>query len=146
MCILARAYRVTQKPEYKQAVERALKMTLHAQYANGGWPQEYPVQPRGYSHYITFNDDAMTHILKLVRSIGDNQSPDFAFVDDATRARCREAFTRGIQLLLDSQIRVDGKPTVWCARLTKRRSSLPRPAHTNCPATAAARVATSRCC
>jgi PelA/Pel-15E family pectate lyase len=117
MRILARAFRVTQKPEYRAAFDRAMKMTLDAQYAhNGGWPQEYPPPEKGYPRQVTFNDDAMVHILSLMRDIGESRSPDFAFIDDATRTRCGEAFTRGLQCVLDAQIRVDGKPTVWCAQ------------------------------
>lgn len=38
------------------------------QYDNGGWPQCYP-RPRGYSRYITFNDDAMIGAMRLLRDV-----------------------------------------------------------------------------
>jgi pectinesterase len=117
MRILARAYRVTQKPEYRDSFDRALKMTLDAQYPqSGGWPQEYPPPAKGYPRQVTFNDDAMVHVLNLMRDIGDSRSPDFAHVDEATRERCRKAFQLGLQCVLKAQIRVNGKPTVWCAQ------------------------------
>ncbi|HRC84793.1 MAG TPA: pectate lyase, partial [Thermoanaerobaculia bacterium] len=56
-----------------------------AQYPNGGWPQNYPVE-RGYHEAITLNDDAMVHILEVLHDLaeGDNH---FAFADAALQPR-----------------------------------------------------------
>ena len=51
MRLLASAFRVTRKPEYRDAFDRALAMTLAAQYPSGGWPQQYPAPPDGYDAY-----------------------------------------------------------------------------------------------
>jgi len=40
----------------------------------------------------------------------------FEFTAAELRARCREAVRRGIDCILRCQIRVDGRPTVWCAQ------------------------------
>jgi len=112
--LLARAFTETQRPEYRAAFDRGLRFTLAAQYPNGGWPQQYP-HPDGYAKHITFNDTAMTSVMALLKDIADAK-PEFAFVDDATRQQCRDAFDRGVTCVLDCQVRVNGKLTVWCAQ------------------------------
>jgi PelA/Pel-15E family pectate lyase len=110
--IVARAFRVTKDAKYKDSFDRGLKFTLDAQYPNGGWPQRLPIRGN-YSHQITFNDDAMTNVMWLLNDIVDKK-PDFAFVSDDDRARCKAAFDRGVQCILACQIKVNGKLTAWC--------------------------------
>ena len=43
---------------YKQAALKGLDFILTSQFANGGWPQYFPLQ-KNYSRYITYNDDAI---------------------------------------------------------------------------------------
>jgi hypothetical protein len=59
---LAKAYQITEAGKYKDACLRGIDFTLSAQYANGGWPQFFPLRTN-YSRHITFNDDAMTGIM-----------------------------------------------------------------------------------
>lgn len=94
------------------AAEKGLKWLLDAQMENGGWPQ-YPGRTKGYWIEITFNDNAMRNVLQLVRDASLGQD-DFAVLPSETRARAREAFKKGLDCVLKCQIRVDGKPTVWC--------------------------------
>lgn len=71
---LARMQRLTDRQDCKLAVEKGLEFILRAQYPNGGWPQIYPLEG-GYHDDITFNDDAMAHVLevldKVARRYGD---------------------------------------------------------------------------
>ena len=113
IAILARAYRVTKDERFKTAFDRGLSYLLEMQYPNGGWPQRYPLQPN-YGSHITYNDDAMINVMLLLREISVTKSPDYALVDDATRAKVAAALDRGIECVLNTQIKVDGKPTVWC--------------------------------
>ncbi|MGB7158377.1 MAG: pectate lyase [Tepidisphaeraceae bacterium] len=112
--LLARAVRLTNEQKYEDAFDRGLKFTLAAQYPNGGWPQRFPLEDN-YGRHITFNDEAMVEVMKFVRDVAGGKE-DFDFVDDATRKQCAAAFDKGVECILNCQIKVDGKPTVWCAQ------------------------------
>lgn len=98
----------------RAAVRRGLDYLLAAQYANGGWPQYFPLIPGYYTH-ITFNDDATVGVLDLLRDVAAGQAP-FAWVDAKLRARAAAAVEKGIACILRCQIVVAGKRTVWCAQ------------------------------
>ena len=110
---MARMVNATQAEAYRQSFDRGLAYVLKARYANGGWPQFFPLR-KGYYDRITFNDGAMVRVLEIVREVG--RDGRYAFVDAKQRAACRQAFDRGIACILKCQIIVDGKPTVWCAQ------------------------------
>lgn len=55
---LLKMYLQKKDAEYKPAIEKAINFILKSQYANGGWPQRYPVKP-DYTSYFTFNDDVI---------------------------------------------------------------------------------------
>ena len=111
---LARVVTATGEPRYRAAFERGFDYLLTAQYANGGWPQFYPLL-KGYYSHITYNDDAMTGVLEVLREASEGRSP-CAFVDGPRRARAAEAVARGTACILRTQVRQDGRPTVWCAQ------------------------------
>lgn len=112
MRIMARAHRVLGDAKFKDSFNRGLAYIFESQYANGGWPQRYPLQDN-YGRYITFNDGAMTGVMLLLRDVFQ-QNPDFTFVAPDVRQHCKQAFDRGIQCILKCQIRVHGKLTAWC--------------------------------
>jgi PelA/Pel-15E family pectate lyase len=87
---------------------------LKAQYANGGWPQFYPLIPGYYTH-ITYNDDAMIGVMNLLRDIAQNK-PTYTFVDQDRRVKAEKAVQKGIECILKTQVKVNGKLTVWCAQ------------------------------
>jgi PelA/Pel-15E family pectate lyase len=101
-------------PAVERAFMKGLDYLFDAQYPNGGWPQFYPLR-EGYFSRITFNDNAMTNVLFLLRDIV-NEEPDFDFVGPDRRGRAAEALQRGIDLILATQIRQDGRLTAWCAQ------------------------------
>ncbi|MDF1551032.1 MAG: pectate lyase, partial [Bacteroidales bacterium] len=70
MTFLSKVYRQQPDEKYKNAFLAGLNYILEAQYDNGGWPQFYPLR-KGYYSHITFNDDAMVNILKVLREIAD---------------------------------------------------------------------------
>lgn len=123
---LARAFRVTHDEACRIAVVKAIDHILHAQYSTGGWPQ-YSPPGKGYHRHITFNDDTMVNMMELLREVGS--SDRFAFVDETRRRRAREAFDAGTACILNSQVIVDGKKTVWCAQHDEKTLE-PRPART----------------
>ena len=118
MRFMAKMYAATRDECYKQSFERGLDYILEAQYDNGGWPQFYPLR-RGYYSHITFNDNAMSNILNLLKDIY-SENPLYAFVaTPAIVEKARKAYNKGIECILKCQIYVDGKPTIWCAQHDK---------------------------
>jgi pectinesterase len=115
MRFLAKMYSKTKNESYQTAVENGLRFILKAQYENGGWPMFYPLK-KGYYTHITFNDDAHSRLLKLLKEINDRK-PLFSFISDQDLlAQSKTAWQNGIEIILKTQIMVDGKPTIWCAQ------------------------------
>jgi PelA/Pel-15E family pectate lyase len=107
-----------QEPEQQKlerAFNRGLDYLLEAQYANGGWPQFYPLRPRGYYSHITLNDGAMIGVMELLRDVAAGEAP-FGFVDDTQRDRAAAAVARGVDCLLKLQVVGPDGPTAWCAQ------------------------------
>jgi PelA/Pel-15E family pectate lyase len=112
--LLAGVFVTTKRADVKTALMKGLHYLFEAQYPNGGWPQNYPVES-GYHEAITLNDDAMTHILEILQKLSEGNDC-FSFADEALRQRARDAFDKGIKNLVAMQVRIDDKPTVWCAQ------------------------------
>lgn len=112
---LARMYGKKPNRVYYDSFNKGLKFILDAQYDNGGWPMFYPLR-KGYYTHITFNDNAIVNILTLLREITDRKSPFGNIVSHENYCRAGKAWEKGIEVILKTQIRVDGKPTVWCAQ------------------------------
>jgi PelA/Pel-15E family pectate lyase len=111
---LARAQQSFAGPDgepYRAAFLKGLLYLLEAQYPNGGWPQIYPLEG-GYHDAVTFNDDAMTHVVELLADVGGKRN-EFAFVPDALAARSQAALDRAVAMIVRTQIEVGGKPTGW---------------------------------
>lgn len=111
---LAKVYRATKLARFKESFLKGFDYLINAQYPNGGWPQFYPLREGYYSH-ITFNDDAMIGVMKLLKDIAEKKSA-FAFIDPQRRAKAELAVARGLQCILKCQVRVDGMLTSWCAQ------------------------------
>lgn len=114
MAFLARVIHAGERPADRAAFDRGLDYILAAQYPNGGWPQFYPLR-RGYYTHITFNDDAMVRIMTLLREVAAGAGP-YDFVDSGRRARAAAAVSKGVELILATQIRQGGVLTAWCAQ------------------------------
>jgi PelA/Pel-15E family pectate lyase len=122
--LLAGVWQATKREDCKQGFIKGLNFILAAQYPNGGWPQVYPLEG-DYHDDITFNDDAMTHILELLQEI-KNDAPHVDFLEPGLRQQAAAALAAGIRCVLQTQIKLDGKKTGWCAQydaLTLRPSS-----------------------
>ena len=109
---LAKAYQIIKDEKYKEAALKGIDFVLSAQYANGGWPQYYPLEKK-YSREITFNDDAMTGVMRVLKDIMDNE-PYYSFVDKARREKAKTAFDKGLDCILKCQIKDNGILTGWC--------------------------------
>jgi PelA/Pel-15E family pectate lyase len=93
---LAGVFTATKRDDVKAALMKGLDYVFAAQYPNGGWPQNVPVE-RGYHEAITLNDDAMVHILEVLHGLaeGDNH------LQNAAEIGIRAGFE--LQMLGDSQ-------------------------------------------
>lgn len=111
---LARVYTAKKLERHKDAFLKAVDYLLKAQYDNGGWPQYYPTHPGYYTH-ITYNDNAMIGVMRLLRDIV-RKKPAYLFVDEDRRLKAEKAVEKGIECILKTQVAVEGKRTVWCAQ------------------------------
>ena len=114
LSFLARVYTAQPQDRHRESFFKGLDYLLKAQYPNGGWPQFYP-NLDGYYKHITFNDNAMLGVMKLLRDVAAKK-PAYAFVDEARRASAAKAVEKGIECILKTQIVVNGRRTVWCAQ------------------------------
>lgn len=110
--VLARAYRVTKDQRFADATRKALKFLFDSQYSNGGWPQRFPLE-NNYGRHITYNDDAMIGVMRVLRDVVD-AAADYAWLSDDDRASAKQSMDKGVDCILATQILVNGEPTVWC--------------------------------
>jgi PelA/Pel-15E family pectate lyase len=114
MQFLARMAHATGEEKYIDSFLRGVDYLLAAQYANGGWPQFWPLR-KGYYSHITYNDGAMIRTMTVLRDVAKGEAP-YGFVDAERRQKAASAIDRGIQCILDTQIQQGGKRTGWCAQ------------------------------
>ncbi len=102
----------TRARRWRDSFLRGLTYIFAAHYPNGGFPQIYPLAG-GYHDAITFNDDAMVHILELLRDIAERKAA-LAFVPADQAALAGERLAAGIQCLLATQLKdANGRRTIW---------------------------------
>ena len=99
---------------HKAAFNKGLDFLFAMQYENGGFPQFFPLK-KDYSRHITFNDNAMINVLRLMRDIAEKKA-DYVFVDEERRAKAQKAVEKGIEAILKTQVVVNGQKTVWGAQ------------------------------
>lgn len=111
---LLATYKSTKNSNYLTAAEKGIDYLFTAQYANGGWPQYYP-DKSGYRHQITYNDNAMVNVMNLMWDISKAQK-DTEVVNSKYKSMAVTSFNKGIDVILKTQITVNGKKTAWCAQ------------------------------
>lgn len=117
MRFLAKVYQKTLVEKYKESFQKALNMVFTAEKGCGGWSQYWPLSGSGsYQDYITFNDDLMTNVMKILRDIANNKG-DFAEITDETnRAKCQASFDKAVEVIIKCQVDDNGTPAAWCAQ------------------------------
>lgn len=116
MRLLAIAYNATGREDAKEAFLRGLDFLIANQYENGGWPQRFPPPKDSYGRAITFNDNAMTGVVRILQDVANNVS-GYEFVDESRRERAKASFDKAIDLVLKLQVRdAQGNPTGWAAQ------------------------------
>ena len=114
IAFLARLYLATKDERYKESFLKGMEFLLGGQYDNGGWPQFWP-KNRDYQVHITYNDNAMVNVMKILNDARQRKAPYTAeLIDNRLQQRCQQAFDKGVECILNTQIVVDGEPTVWC--------------------------------
>lgn len=116
---LAKMYSQVKDERYKQAFENGMAYIFISQYSNGGWPQFFPVRKGSvaYSGHITYNDNAMINTMNFLKDIySDDKEYVSLQLNGATKIKAKQAFDKGIQCFLDTQIIYEGVPSVWCAQ------------------------------
>ncbi len=111
---LLKTYKQTGDKRYLAAAENGIRYLLKAQYKNGGWPQYYP-DFSSYRAEITYNDNAMINVLRVLQDAVLKRN-DLEQVSASLILPCAEAVKKGIDCILKTQVKVKGKPTVWCAQ------------------------------
>jgi PelA/Pel-15E family pectate lyase len=97
---------------WRESFLRGLDYIFAAQYPNGGFPQVYPLVG-GYHDAVTYNDDAMVHVIELLGDIAGGG--DYTFVPAAQRQDAARRHARGIQCVLATQLfDTNRRQTVWC--------------------------------
>jgi PelA/Pel-15E family pectate lyase len=113
VALLSKVYYVLKDERYKEAALKGLDFIVKSQYANGGWPQYFPLQKNNYSTHITLNDDAMSGIMRLLKDIID-EKPQYSFLRVKQQYTLKIVFEKGLDCILKMQINDNGKPTAWC--------------------------------
>lgn len=117
MRFLAKVYQKTGVEKYKESFFRALDMIFTAEKGCGGWSQYWPLTGGGsYQDYITFNDDLVVNVMKLLRDIVAAKGDFEGLADEVTRQKCQSAFDRTVQMIINCQIDDNGIPAAWCAQ------------------------------
>ena len=101
-------------PKHLAAFFKGFDYLLSSQYENGGFPQFFPLR-QGYYTHITYNDDAMIGVLEFLRDIA-NKKEDYLFVDEERRAKAEKSIAKGLEVILKTQVKINGVKTVWCAQ------------------------------
>ncbi len=112
---LLKAYQQYKIEKYLVAAEKGIQYLLDAQYKNtGGWPQFYP-DKSSYRSQITFNDNAMINAMKVLQDVSLQQN-EFALVNNKFVDPSKQAVAKGIDCILQLQIKVNNQLTAWCTQ------------------------------
>lgn len=106
---LGSAVRAHGDARHRDAFLKGLDYLFAAQFPSGCWPQIYPLQG-SYHDAITYNDDAVVLVLRLLRAVARGE---YTFVPEAQRARAASGVERGTACILATQVVAAGKKTVW---------------------------------
>jgi PelA/Pel-15E family pectate lyase len=104
--------RAARHDTWRDACLRGFDYMLAAQLSCGGFPQRVP-NSGGYAAHITFNDGVMIGILNVLQDAADG-APHWSWLDTDRRERAARAVERGIECILNCQIRVGDRLTGWC--------------------------------
>ena len=96
---------------YRASFIKGIHYLLAAQFPNGGFPQVWPLEG-GYHDAITFNDNAVSESAETLSDVAEAK-PGYDFVPADLRKQAAAAVDKALQCILESQIVINGKKTVW---------------------------------
>jgi PelA/Pel-15E family pectate lyase len=96
-------------PRYGAAFNKGVDYLLAAQFPNGCWPQVWPLAG-SYHDAATFNDDAITHVLEMLRDVAAGK---FGYPSAEQRSRASLAVAAGVHCVIRAQYRDGDRLTVW---------------------------------
>ena len=108
---LMRLYAATGDSLCLESALRGIRYLLSMQYENGGIPQYYPRNDH-YHARITFNDDAMVSVLRLLLAVSRREAP-YAPLPLSLSVEAAAAVDRGIACILACQYVQNGVRTIW---------------------------------
>jgi|GEM_PF-1160653 len=121
MRLIAEAYLLTtdatQKQTFLDSFNKAFAFLQNLQYSSGGFSQVYPLMST-YNDNVTFNDNAMVNVLKLLQDISLARYPfvQGGITNSTTQQLALSMMEKGVEYILKSQITVGGIKTGWCAQ------------------------------
>jgi pectinesterase len=115
MLFMSKMYAQVKDERYKESFLKGLNYLLEAQYANGGWPQFYPLK-KGYYTHITYNDDSMINIMNVIKAVADETDYYSIKPSKDIVEKSKKAFDKGIDCILKTQYKQNGILTAWCAQ------------------------------
>lgn len=115
MLFLSKIYKKFPEKKYKTAFLKGVMYLISAQYKNGGWPQFFPLK-EGYYTHITYNDNSMVNILNLLKELKDNSGFYSIPVPSEIAKMAEVSFNKGIDCIIKTQYKQNGKLTAWCAQ------------------------------
>ena len=118
MRFLVRVYRATNQTKYLTAFNKALSLIYTAANGKrGGWGQYWPNSGNdSYQDYITFNDDLMTNMMKMLQDVYENKGMFEGLVNEAGRKKAKQVFDAALNCVLACQIDDNGVKAAWCAQ------------------------------
>jgi PelA/Pel-15E family pectate lyase len=111
---LVKAYKIYKNEAYLKAATKGIDYLLKAQYANGGWPQYYP-DFSSYRSQVTYNDNAMMNVVNVLEDVIAGKN-GFDIINRSYVPKCNAAIKKAIDCVLKTQVKQNGKLTVWCAQ------------------------------
>ncbi len=115
MLFMSKMYAQVKDERYKESFLKGLNYLLEAQYANGGWPQFFPLK-KGYYTHITYNDNSMVNILIILKEISEETNYYSIKPSKEIVEKTKKAFDKGIDCIIKTQYRQNGVLTAWCAQ------------------------------
>src|SRR5690606_16952534 len=76
--------------------------------------QNYPLVG-GYHDHVTYNDSLMKDLMSLLHKVSLGQH-EFAFVSADARAKAATSLHKGIDCVLNTQVKANGVRTIWGAQ------------------------------
>ncbi len=120
MIILAEAYHYDnineEKDSFKASFLKGMDFLTKLQTPKGGFAQVYPKRGN-YSDCVTYNDDAMASVLKMLNDIKMKKFPFTEdFIDKATYDKAVDMLGKGIDYTIKAQIMSKGEYSGWCSQ------------------------------